>query len=300
VTRRTRGPCSTGRSTTPPVLSCHRLRPTGPCQRRRIRRSFSREFMVRLSGRRCGARRGGLGRAVRLLMRNRRATASSSTISGSAMAYTTFGACRRPVTTWARRRTASWWERCDGSRPTSGMSSLKVRPPSRRISRTRMRLQQGQRRLHGRQPGPARRRAQGRLGHPGWVMSDWCATPSWEFAVAGLDEECGVQLDVMLWGAEAFTEPLQQAYADGKFPRNGSDPRSREVSALLCTIGGRHSARRSGVARCRALAPGSTRHSSSMEAARSVIRPGAVSARRVTFRLRGSAAPFGVERLEHR
>src|SRR5208283_248637 len=29
----------------------------------------------------------------------------------------------------------------------------------------------------------------------GWVMSDWGATPSWECALYGLDQECGAQLD---------------------------------------------------------------------------------------------------------
>jgi beta-glucosidase len=38
--------------------------------------------------------------------------------------------------------------------------------------------------------------------YPGWVMSDWGATASWEFANKGLDQECGPQIDVMLWGAE--------------------------------------------------------------------------------------------------
>ena len=28
------------------------------------------------------------------------------------------------------------------------------------------------------------------------MMSDWGATPSWEFALAGLDQESGVQIDV--------------------------------------------------------------------------------------------------------
>ena len=31
----------------------------------------------------------------------------------------------------------------------------------------------------------------GAWGYPGWVMSDWGATPSWEFALAGLDQESG-------------------------------------------------------------------------------------------------------------
>src|SRR6516225_6340712 len=33
--------------------------------------------------------------------------------------------------------------------------------------------------------------------YPGWVMSDWGGTPGWEAALKGLDQESGLQLDVM-------------------------------------------------------------------------------------------------------
>ncbi len=36
-------------------------------------------------------------------------------------------------------------------------------------------------------------------GYRGWVMSDWGGTPSWECALAGLDQECGAQIDALLW-----------------------------------------------------------------------------------------------------
>src|SRR5262249_26363247 len=35
----------------------------------------------------------------------------------------------------------------------------------------------------------------GAWGYPGWVMSDWGATPKWEYALAGLDQESGAQID---------------------------------------------------------------------------------------------------------
>ena len=35
----------------------------------------------------------------------------------------------------------------------------------------------------------------GAWGYRGWVMSDWGATPSWECALSGLDQECGAQID---------------------------------------------------------------------------------------------------------
>jgi beta-glucosidase len=59
----------------------------------------------------------------------------------------------------------------------------------------------------------------GAWGYKGWVMSDWGATPEWEFALKGLDQESGVQADVLFWKTEPLTQPLRKAYADGKFPK---------------------------------------------------------------------------------
>ena len=59
----------------------------------------------------------------------------------------------------------------------------------------------------------------GAWGFPGWVMSDWGATPSWDFALRGQDQESGVQIDVMMWGEETFTVPLRAAYEAGDFPK---------------------------------------------------------------------------------
>jgi beta-glucosidase len=56
-------------------------------------------------------------------------------------------------------------------------------------------------------------------GYRGWVMSDWGATRSWEFALKGLDQESGAQIDALFWKAEAFTDRLKGAYADGKLSR---------------------------------------------------------------------------------
>ncbi len=56
-------------------------------------------------------------------------------------------------------------------------------------------------------------------GYKGWVMSDWGAVPSWTYALKGLDQESGIQVDVIQWGAEAFTDSLQNAYRTGKFPK---------------------------------------------------------------------------------
>src|SRR5262245_55305973 len=74
-------------------------------------------------------------------------------------------------------------------------------------------------------------------GFPGWVMSDWGATASWEFALAGLDQECGVQFDVVQWGAEAFTEPLKQAYTDGRFPKERLSAMVRRILRSMFAVG---------------------------------------------------------------
>jgi beta-glucosidase len=77
----------------------------------------------------------------------------------------------------------------------------------------------------------------GAWGYPGWVMSDWGATPSWEFALEGLDQECGVQVDTMMWGSEAFTEPLKQAYAEGRFPMERLSEMVRRILRSMFAIG---------------------------------------------------------------
>jgi beta-glucosidase len=69
----------------------------------------------------------------------------------------------------------------------------------------------------------------GAWGYPGWVMSDWGATPTWEFALEGLDQESGLQIDAMMWQAEAFTEPLRTAYADGRLPKE-------RLTEMVCRI----------------------------------------------------------------
>ncbi|WP_197524045.1 beta-glucosidase family protein [Cupriavidus sp. USMAHM13] len=53
------------------------------------------------------------------------------------------------------------------------------------------------------------------MGFKGWVMSDWLAVYGWEFALNGLDQHSGAQLDAQEW----FNGPLRQAYEDGKVPK---------------------------------------------------------------------------------
>jgi len=69
-------------------------------------------------------------------------------------------------------------------------------------------------------------------GYPGWVMSDWGGTPGWEAALKGLDQESGLQLDMMMWQKEWFTAPLQEAYADGNVPKERLSDMVRCIFAL--------------------------------------------------------------------
>ncbi len=74
-------------------------------------------------------------------------------------------------------------------------------------------------------------------GYRGWVMSDWGATPSWEFALHGLDQECGAQIDTVLWGSEAFGDPLRAAYADGRLPKERLSDMVRRILRSMFAVG---------------------------------------------------------------
>ncbi len=77
----------------------------------------------------------------------------------------------------------------------------------------------------------------GAWGYRGWVMSDWGATPSWECALNGLDQECGAQLDALLWQSEAFGEPLRAAYADGRLPKERLSDMVRRILRSMFAVG---------------------------------------------------------------
>jgi beta-glucosidase len=77
----------------------------------------------------------------------------------------------------------------------------------------------------------------GAWGYRGWVMSDWGATPSWEFALAGLDQESGAQIDVMMWDAEPFVEPLRAALADGALPKERLSEMVRRILRSMYAVG---------------------------------------------------------------
>jgi beta-glucosidase len=54
----------------------------------------------------------------------------------------------------------------------------------------------------------------GAFGFRGWVMSDWMAVHDWTYALAGLDQHSGAQLDAEEW----FDGPLRQACERGDVP----------------------------------------------------------------------------------
>jgi beta-glucosidase len=72
---------------------------------------------------------------------------------------------------------------------------------------------------------------------PGWVMSDWGGTPSWECALAGLDQECGAQIDALLWQDETFGPPLRAAYADGRLPKQRLSDMVRRILRSMFAVG---------------------------------------------------------------
>ncbi len=77
----------------------------------------------------------------------------------------------------------------------------------------------------------------GAWGYAGWVMSDWGATLSWHFALKGLDQESGAQVDVAMWGGEPFSEPLRAAYAEGRLPKERLSEMVRRILRSMFAIG---------------------------------------------------------------
>jgi beta-glucosidase len=77
----------------------------------------------------------------------------------------------------------------------------------------------------------------GAWGYPGWVMSDWGATPTWDYALAGLDQESGAQIDMLMWDAESFTEPLRAAFAEGELPKERLSEMVRRILRSVYAVG---------------------------------------------------------------
>jgi len=73
----------------------------------------------------------------------------------------------------------------------------------------------------------------GAMGFQGFVMSDWKAVYHWDYALKGLDQHSGVQLDEKEW----FIGPLREAYARGEFPRERLSDMVRRILWGIYTAG---------------------------------------------------------------
>jgi beta-glucosidase len=71
------------------------------------------------------------------------------------------------------------------------------------------------------------------IGFKGFIMSDWKAVYGWDFALKGLDQHSGVQLDEQEW----FVGPLQQAYQEGKFPQERLSDMARRILRSIYASG---------------------------------------------------------------
>jgi beta-glucosidase len=69
-------------------------------------------------------------------------------------------------------------------------------------------------------------------------MSDWKAVYSWDFALKGLDQHSGAQLDEKEW----FNKPLRAAYAEGKLPRERLSDMVRRILRSIYAVGLDHPA----------------------------------------------------------
>jgi beta-glucosidase len=76
----------------------------------------------------------------------------------------------------------------------------------------------------------------GAWGYRGYVMSDWGAVPEWDYALKGLDQESGIQIDKMTWGSEAFTERLRAAYEEGTLSKERLSEMVRRILRSLFAV----------------------------------------------------------------
>ncbi|MCY1485516.1 Thermostable beta-glucosidase B [compost metagenome] len=74
-------------------------------------------------------------------------------------------------------------------------------------------------------------------GYKGWVMSDWGAVYHWDYALKGLDQESGAQLDKLFHQEEWFNEPLRKAYEEGKLSRERLSDMVRRILRSVYAVG---------------------------------------------------------------
>jgi beta-glucosidase len=73
----------------------------------------------------------------------------------------------------------------------------------------------------------------GAFGFKGFVMSDWKAVYDWRFALNGLDQHSGVQLDDKEW----FREPLRDAFTAGELPKERLSDMVRRILRAIYLVG---------------------------------------------------------------
>jgi beta-glucosidase len=69
--------------------------------------------------------------------------------------------------------------------------------------------------------------------YPGWVMSDWGAVHSLDYALKGLDQQSGEQIDTAVF----FDEPLAAAVAAGEIPESRVSDMVRRVLRSMFAVG---------------------------------------------------------------
>src|SRR5690606_20231862 len=74
--------------------------------------------------------------------------------------------------------------------------------------------------------------------YPGWLMSDWGGVHSAEkAALAGLDQESGMELDDHLNGAIFFTDRLLEAVEAGRVPESRLDDMAARILTGMIDCG---------------------------------------------------------------
>lgn len=73
----------------------------------------------------------------------------------------------------------------------------------------------------------------GAIGFKGFIMSDWKAVWHWDYALKGLDQHSGVQLDEQEW----FAAPLREAYNRGEFPKARLSDMVRRILTAIYQVG---------------------------------------------------------------
>ena len=71
------------------------------------------------------------------------------------------------------------------------------------------------------------------FGYRGFIMSDWKAVYGWDYALMGLDQQSGAQLDEQEW----FVGPLREALARGELPKERLSDMARRVLYAIYASG---------------------------------------------------------------